>query len=276
MELLAAVVLGLFFAGCLVFCGADLGVGMLLPYLGRTHTERRRAIRAIWPLCLLHESWVVATAGLFVGAFPRVESRLFTDLLVVVVVLVAGWVVRDTGLWWTVLGGGAAGDWLVTVGSWSVVSSLGWLLASLLGETPGRSATPASGALTTVFIVLLLLAHGLGLSAMRLSGPSLHRALRLTGGAAGRSFALTSVVTAALALVAGARLPLVDHAAGDRVLGLLLVPALLLLPLLVAAQVRLWRLPADRLPGLGPGPAPAPAPAGPGRPRSRDRPGSPS
>ncbi|MEK8169261.1 cytochrome d ubiquinol oxidase subunit II [Streptomyces sp. M19] len=74
--MLAAVLLGLFFSGYFVLGGADIGLGMLLPYLGRDRAERRGAVEAIWPLCLVHEIWLIAAAGIFVCSFPRWPGRL--------------------------------------------------------------------------------------------------------------------------------------------------------------------------------------------------------
>ena len=66
METFAYALLGLFGIGYFVLGGADIGVGMLLPFLGR---DRRLTIAAIAPFFLGNEVWLVATAGLLTAAF---------------------------------------------------------------------------------------------------------------------------------------------------------------------------------------------------------------
>nr|AQW35025.1 cytochrome BD oxidase subunit II [Streptomyces griseoruber] len=242
METLAVALLGFFFVGYVVLGGADLGLGMLLPYLGRNREERHRTVSAIWPLFLANEVWLVAAAGLFIGAFPTLEGEVFSGLMVVFVPLLAGWMIRDAGLWWRAAGSGPAADWLVCGGSWLAAGGWGWLIASLLNDSPTEPTSLGLGAVTTLFVLLLFLAHGLGFAALRLTGTPLARALRLTGRGGRHSLLLTSLVSATLAVLAGARLPLSEHAASDTALALIVPLSLAALPLLLAAHLWLWRL----------------------------------
>ncbi|WP_037685996.1 cytochrome d ubiquinol oxidase subunit II [Streptomyces aureocirculatus] len=241
METLATALLGFFFAGYFVLGGADIGLGMLAPYLGRGRDERQHVTSTMAPMFLANEVWLVASVGVFIGAFPELEGDVLSGLLPVFVPLVAGWMVRDAGLWWRVAGGPQAADWLVTGGSWVAAGSWGWVLASLLNDSPTEPISPGLGALTTLFVLLLFLAHGLAFATLRLTGAPLQRALRLTGRAR-YSFALTSVVIATLAILAGGRLPLSEHAASDTSLKLLVPVSVVVLPLLTAAHLWLWRL----------------------------------
>ncbi|WP_031508091.1 cytochrome d ubiquinol oxidase subunit II [Streptomyces megasporus] len=245
MEILAAALLGFFTVGYLVLGGADLGVGMLLPHLGRDGRERRLVLAAIAPFFLGNEVWLIAAAGVFIGCFPALEGDLFGGQFAVLVPLLAGWVVRDAGLWWR--GRAAHRAWhalcdgMVTVGSWAAALSWGWLLAGLLtGDPTGPAGGPAA-VLTALGVAALFAVHGMAFAALRLTGPPHERVRSSTGRAGGAgTFALTSAAMAVLPLAAGARLPLTDTAAHGPVLGLL-VPALLAVtPLLVAAQAWLW------------------------------------
>ncbi|MGW3296230.1 cytochrome d ubiquinol oxidase subunit II [Streptomyces xiamenensis] len=235
MDLLALALLGFFTAGYFALAGADLGLGLLLPFLGRDRADRDRIATALAPYFLGSEVWLVAAAGVFIGCFPALEGELFTELLPVLVLLLAGWVVRDAGLWWRVHGGGAP-DVLICAGSWALVAAWGWAVAELL------DATGAVRVATIAGTVLLFAAHGLGYGALRLTGEPYRRARQLAGSrGGGQTFALTGTVLAALPLLAGAGLPLRENAAQGPVLGLL-VPALTaFVPVLVAAQWWLWR-----------------------------------
>ncbi|MDT0322134.1 cytochrome d ubiquinol oxidase subunit II [Streptomyces millisiae] len=239
METLAALLLAAFVAGYFVLAGADVGLGMLLPLLGRGRAERGSVLAAgIGPLFFANEVWLVAAAGVFAGCFPALEGELFGRLLPVLVPLLAGWLLRDAGLWWRRVSAAPVLDGLVVAGSWLLAGSWGWLLASLLvgGERPGP-APVVTGALTAAVVALLFLAHGLSLSTRRLVGEPLRRARQLTGGRTdGATRLLTSVVMAALPVLAGARLPLTEHAAGDTTLLFQLPLLCAALPLLLAAQ----------------------------------------
>ncbi|MDT9690473.1 cytochrome d ubiquinol oxidase subunit II [Streptomyces sp. P9(2023)] len=246
METLAIAVLAFFATGYFVLAGADIGTGMLAPYLGRTDHERRLVIASFAPFFLGNEVWLIATAGVLVGCFPDLEGELLTGQFAVLVPLLTGWIVRDVGLWSRGRGPGrrwrAFCDGAVVCGSWTVALAWGWLLAAPLTGTPYERAGGPTAILIALAVAALFAAHGLGFGMLRLTGPPYERA-RLLVGRTGpwQSFALTAVLLGALPLLAGSALPLADEAADGATLALL-VPALLVVtPFLVAAQVWTWR-----------------------------------
>lgn len=242
-ETLAAVLLGFFAAGYLVLGGADIGAGMMLPFLGRGAGERRQVVAAIVPFFLAHEVWLVATAGLLIGAFPGLEARLFPGLFPLIVALVAGWIVRDVGLWARTQVAHVAYDVAVTAGSWAVAGAWGWILAGLLTGVTDAVAGGAGVALIAVAVVALFAVHGLAFARLRLTGRPLERARALTGGAGARAtFAVTAVLLAVLVVAAGARIGLSGSAADDATLRLLVPAVLVALPLLLIGQVATWRV----------------------------------
>lgn len=252
MEIIAVVLLAFFALGYLVLGGTDIGTGMVLPYLGRGTAERRLVITAIAPFFLGNEVWLVAAAGVFTGCFTALEGELFQGQVAALIPLLAGWMLRDTGLWWHVNGQHPDGrrgsansfpDWLVTGGSWAVALSWGWLLAGLFAGTPGRPAAGLPAVGTALAVAALFAAHGLAFGALRLTGAPGERARRLSGRGGGPrgALAVTALAMAALPVAGGARLPLAESAVTEPVLSLL-VPALLtVLPLLIGAQVWMWR-----------------------------------
>ncbi|SDN62802.1 cytochrome d ubiquinol oxidase subunit II [Allokutzneria albata] len=239
MELVAAGLLAFFAIGYFVLGGADIGLGALLPFLGRTPAERRLVITGIAPVFLGNEVWLVATAGVLVGAFPDLEGKLLTEHFPAVVALLLGWVVRDAGLWlrhqfdrraWQGLC-----DTAVTLGSWTVALAWGWVFSGLL--------TGAANPIIGVAVALLFAVHGLAFAALRLSGRSRERAAWLSGPLTEfRMFVLTAAVMALLCFAVGFRLPLVDSAADPATLKLLVPTLLVITPVLVLAQVWMWRL----------------------------------
>ncbi|MFC4013252.1 cytochrome d ubiquinol oxidase subunit II [Nonomuraea purpurea] len=229
-------ILAFFTLGYLVLAGADIGVGMTLPYLGRSAAERREVIAAIAPFFLGNEVWLVAVAGVLAGLFPELEGELLTGNYTLIVVLLLAWVIRDMGLWlrgrvpearWQGFWDGA-----IVAGSWGLALSWGLLLGHvLLGLEGPISLLPA------LMLAVLFATHGLTFAALRLRGVLRERAAVLSGGAGElRTYALTSAALVTVGIVAGLRLPLEPGTSGAVLTPIILV----LIPFLVAAQAWVW------------------------------------
>ncbi len=254
MDIVAVALLGFFAVGYFVLAGADIGVGMVLPYLGRSAAERRVVIAAIAPFFLGNEVWLVGTAGVLAGAFPVLEGKLLSGLFPAVVTLLVGWIVRDMGLWLR----GRAGarfwwglcDGAIVSGSWTVALSWGWMLAGLLDGTSDHVVTGPFAGVAAVVIALLFLAHGLAFGSLRLTGTPRERA-RLLGSVAEerKTFAVTTLAMVIVPVAAGIRLSPVDGVADSATLSVL-VPALLVVtPVLIVAQAWVWRIFRHRVTG---------------------------
>ncbi|GAA3151931.1 cytochrome d ubiquinol oxidase subunit II [Nonomuraea roseoviolacea] len=229
-------VLAFFALGYLVLGGADIGVGMALPYLGRGAGERREVIAAIAPFFLGNEVWLVAMAGVLAGLFPELEGELLSGNVAVVVPLLLSWVVRDMGLW---LRGRVPGvrwrgfwDGAIVAGSWGLALSLGVLLSDVLLGLRGPVAL-----LPALLVAVVLGAHGLAFAALRLRGELRRRAAVLSGGSGeARTYALTAAALVVVGVLGGLRLPLTAGPTAS-----LLTPVILVVtPLLVAAQAWVW------------------------------------
>lgn len=241
----AAIALLAFYAiGYLILGGADIGLGMLMPFLARSAPERRQVVRGIIPFFLGHEVWLVAAAGVLVGCFPELEGHLLTTAFPAVVTLLLGWIARDVGLW--TRGRSASCAWrgfcdvLICAGSWVVALSWGVFLLWTGGEWPG-----GIGVLLALLVVLLFAAHGLGYAGIRLTaeGAVGTRVRQLSGRVGGPVlFLLTSAAMVLTGVAAGRGLSLMDGAADPETLAVL-VPALLIItPLVTAAQAAMWWL----------------------------------
>jgi len=239
MEMLAVVMLAVFTVGYLVLAGADIGVGMLLPWLGRRASERRLVIAAVAPFFLGNEVWLVAAVGVMAGAFPALEHGLLEGLFPLFVALVAAWVVRDMGLWlrgrvdavaWR---GGC--DAAIVAGSWGL--ALAW--ASVLGTLLVAGGVPEdglnAGSVLGLPLAVLFAVHGAGFARWRSSGAVLERARRVPA-----RFAVSAVALAVVAVAAGARLPWSDLAGTGAGPEATAVMTAVLLPLLLAAQALVW------------------------------------
>lgn len=229
-------ILAFFALGYLVLAGADIGVGMLLPYLGRGGGERREVIAAIAPFFLGNEVWLVATAGVLAGLFPELEGELLAGNYVLIVTLLLSWVVRDMGLWLRgrMPGAGWALFWdgAVVAGSWGLALSWGALLSHVLLGIEGPLALVPALVMAALFGV-----HGLAFATLRLRGELRGRAALLSGESGEiRTYAITASALLVVGMLAGLRLPLTAGPAASFLAPVILV----LIPPLVAAQAWVW------------------------------------
>ena len=132
--------IGVLFTGFFVLEGFDYGVGILLPFLGKTDGERRRIINTIGPVWDGNEVWILTGGGAIFAAFPHWYATLFSGFYLALVLLLAALIVRgvafefrskDRHPAWRALW-----DWSIFFGS--AVPALLWgvALANLLKGTP--------------------------------------------------------------------------------------------------------------------------------------------
>ena len=60
--------------------GFDLGIGTLLPFLGKREEDRRVMVTAIGPLWDGNEVWLLTAGGVTFAAFPQVYAVMFSSL----------------------------------------------------------------------------------------------------------------------------------------------------------------------------------------------------
>jgi cytochrome bd ubiquinol oxidase subunit II len=71
---------GLLWAVYFMTDGFDLGVGALLPFLGKTETDKRIMVNAVGPLWDGNEVWLLTAGGVTFAAFPTVYAVMFSSL----------------------------------------------------------------------------------------------------------------------------------------------------------------------------------------------------
>ncbi|GAA0585671.1 cytochrome d ubiquinol oxidase subunit II [Actinomadura livida] len=234
MESVAVVLLAVFSAGYLVLAGADIGVGMLLPWLGRDQRERRLVIASFAPFFLGNEVWLVASAGLVAGAFPGLEHLLLEELYPLVVVLLIGWVVRDMGLW--LRGRVDAVAWrglcdaAIAAGSWALALAWGSVLGSVVFGGGLNAGSVLGLPLAAVFAW-----HGAGFARWRLPVELAARAGRVPA-----RYGVSGAVLAVLPVAAGLRLPWSEVVTVGGGLAVTAVTTVAVLPFLLGSQALVW------------------------------------
>lgn len=257
MDILWFLTFAVLLAGYFALEGFDIGLGVLLPVLGRSPAARDRLVGAMAPFVLANEVWLVALAGVLFGAFPVLEGETLSRLYPLVVALLLAWILRDAGLWFRRRADGALWRALWDTALWAGSAGLALVWgATLVAVSRGLPASPLDapgllgGFAAGVALLALLAWHGRAFAAWRLRDDPvvrLPRAARAEGPAraraAGRALLWSACAAAAPAvlvtvLAAGRML---DHAAPDGTLTVLSVMVVPFAPILVGAQVWVWR-----------------------------------
>jgi len=116
------VLIGVLFTGFFFLEGFDYGVGILLPFLGKTDSERRMVINTIGPVWDGNEVWMLTAGGAMFAAFPHWYATLFSGFYLALVLMLLALIVRGVSfefrskiedprwraLWdWCIFGGSA-------------------------------------------------------------------------------------------------------------------------------------------------------------------------
>ncbi len=199
--------IALLWIGYFVLEGFDFGVGMLLPVLARSDTERRVMINTIGPVWDGNEVWLLVAGGATFAAFPEWYATLFSGfylplLLILLALIVRGLAFdyrgkRDNDAW------RARWDLAIIVGSLVPTVLWGVAFANIVRGVPIDSEFEYVGGffnllnpyalLGAVMMLLLFSTHGAMFIALKTDGPIRHRA---------RALALRLGMAAALVTVA--------------------------------------------------------------------------
>ncbi|MDM0110676.1 cytochrome d ubiquinol oxidase subunit II [Variovorax sp. J22R133] len=90
LRLIWWLLLGILLVGFAVTDGFDLGVGMLLPFAGRTDVERRVVINTVGPVWEGNQVWLILGGGAIFAAWPQLYAVSFSgSYLAMFAILVA-------------------------------------------------------------------------------------------------------------------------------------------------------------------------------------------
>ena len=198
------------------FCleGFDMGVGMLLPVLGRgrdaeeTEQRKRLMITTIGPHWDGNEVWLLTAGGAMFAAFPHWYASLFSGFYLALLLILVGLIIRALGLEYRGKGEGEAWrrgwDVAIVVGSFLPALLWGVAFANIVNGVPLDERTMEyTGTLFTLLNPLGILG-GLTTLALFLTHGALFIALKTDGEirAEARAFAIKSgLVTAVLAVL---------------------------------------------------------------------------
>ena len=94
LQLLWFGLIAVLWTGYLVLEGFDFGVGLLLPVLGKSDTERRVMINTIGPVWDGNEVWLITAGGAMFAAFPVWYATLFSAFYLPLLLVLVGLIIR--------------------------------------------------------------------------------------------------------------------------------------------------------------------------------------
>ena len=86
--------LGVLLIGFAIMDGFDLGVGMLLPFIARTDTERRVVINTIGPVWEGNQVWLILGGGAIFAAWPALYAASFSGFYLAMLLVLAALILR--------------------------------------------------------------------------------------------------------------------------------------------------------------------------------------
>src|SRR5512133_333243 len=88
------ILIAILYIGYFVLEGFDLGVGILLPFLGKTDQKRRMLINTIGPHWDGNEVWLLTAGGATFAAFPNWYATLFSGFYLPLFLILLALIVR--------------------------------------------------------------------------------------------------------------------------------------------------------------------------------------
>ncbi|HFC91523.1 MAG TPA: cytochrome d ubiquinol oxidase subunit II, partial [Leucothrix mucor] len=86
--------IGVLWLGFALTVGFDLGVAMLVRYVGKTDAERRVAINAVAPHWDGNQVWLILAAGAIFAVWPNVYATAFSGMYLAMMILLFALILR--------------------------------------------------------------------------------------------------------------------------------------------------------------------------------------
>lgn len=206
------VLLGVLLGGFALTDGFDMGVGALLPFVGKTDTERRIAINTIGPVWEGNQVWFILGGGAIFAAWPPLYAVSFSGFYLAMFAVLAALILRPVGFKYRSKRDSAtwrsAWDWALFVGGAVPALIFGVAMGNVLQGVPFRfnedlmifyegsffGLLNPFALLAGLVSLAMLVMHGAAWLQLKTEGPVQERA-RMYGSVA----AVVTIVTYALA-----------------------------------------------------------------------------
>jgi len=208
LQILWFILIAVLWIGFHFLEGFDFGVGMLLPFIGKTDVERRTIINTIGPVWDGNEVWLLTAGGATFAAFPEWYATMFSGFYLALFLLLVGLILRGISFEYRSKDAAPAWrnrfDWMIAIGSFLASVLLGAAFANLARGVPINADKMFTGNLFTllnpygllggVTTVAIFLLHGANFLGLKLEGTLRER----VNAAAKKIWIVTSVLYIAL------------------------------------------------------------------------------
>ncbi|CFX01203.1 Cytochrome d ubiquinol oxidase, subunit II [Syntrophomonas zehnderi OL-4] len=194
LNILWFILVGVLFCGFFFLEGFDYGVGILLPFVGKTDIERRVLINSIGPVWDGNQVWMITAGGAIFAAFPNWYATLFSGFYLALFLLLLALIIRgvsfefrskdDNPLWRSMW------DWALWLGSLLPALLWGIAIANLIRGVPIDANMHFTGnffsllspftIMTGIAFVALFTYHGALYLTLKVEGDLLQRVKDLT------------------------------------------------------------------------------------------------
>ncbi|GAB4358442.1 MAG: cytochrome d ubiquinol oxidase subunit II [Methylohalobius crimeensis] len=97
LKIIWWLMIGLYMVGFVLTVGFDLGIAMLLPFLGRGDAERRTIISTVMGTWEGNQVWLVTLGGILFAVWPLVYASLFSGPYLAIMLLLFSLLLRPAG-----------------------------------------------------------------------------------------------------------------------------------------------------------------------------------
>lgn len=140
METIWFLLWGVLWGAYFMLDGFDLGAGILMHFLGKEETDRKKIINSIGPFWDGNEVWLITAGGVTFAAFPGAYATMFSALYSALMLILFALILRGSGI---ALRGEvgkesyrAFWDWMFMVGSFVAALLFGVAFANLFKGIP--------------------------------------------------------------------------------------------------------------------------------------------
>jgi cytochrome d ubiquinol oxidase subunit II len=201
------ILIAVLWTGYLVLEGFDFGVGMLLPFVGRTDEGRRVAINTIGPVWDGNEVWLLTAGGATFAAFPEWYATLFSGFYLPLLLILVALIVRAVAIEYRGKIDDVAWrrrwDGAIIVTAWIPSILWGVAFANIVRGVPIDETSTFTGNVFTLLSPFALLG-GLTTLALFLSHGAIFLSLKTDGVVRVRAEALAKTLSSIAVAVAGA------------------------------------------------------------------------
>jgi cytochrome d ubiquinol oxidase subunit II len=195
-QILWFVLILILFVGYSLLDGFDLGIGALLPFIGKTKEEKDILINSIGPVWDGNEVWLVTGGGALFAAFPNAYATAFSGFYLAMMLVLFALIFRAVSMEFRAHDEARAGIWEKAFFMGSALAALlfGVALGNVVYGVPLDNKMEFTGNFFTLLRPVPLLFGVTGFAAILLQGAS-YAVMKTEGELQERSFRAVGILT---------------------------------------------------------------------------------